>query len=109
MMSRNLMRCMYSTPVQLWVMKHGKIYYRYSELWKTLAVCAVDVQEMGYFSQVRASAFKSKYTALFAITYYIQLFGKIGCVLSTFCVLVFLSFTYQCSVAFLLMQNPRAL
>ena len=48
------MRCMYSTPVQLWVMKYGKIYYRYSELWKTssiLAVCAVDVQEMGYFSQ----------------------------------------------------------
>ena len=49
MMGRNLMRCMYSTPVQLWVMKYRK---RYSEVRKTssiLAVCAVDVQEMGYF------------------------------------------------------------
>ena len=59
---------------------------------------SVDMQEMGYFAS-KSICFQIKvYSSIY--NHVLQLFGKIGCALSTFCVLVFLSFTYQHSVAF---------
>ena len=105
LMSRNLLRCMYSTPVQLWVMKYWKVYYRYSELWKTSSILAVGIwmhfllsgyAGNGLYSASKSICFQIKvYSSI--CNHVLQLFGKIGCTLSTFCVLVFLSFTYECN------------
>ena len=61
---------------------------------------SVDMQEMGSFLQVRASAFKSKYTALLAIMSTTTVWQN-WVHFVFFLGFIFLSFAYQYSIAFL--------